>query len=290
MGLARRAQALDRPRLAVAVAGRVDAYPAPPRRPRSTRRAGTAKMRVRIAAVKAFVSRVTSGASSGPRRPQVQRRRRARLVARVAHPLPLVEQAGVDAAQHVAQVQLHLAHVVGLRAVGHGLAEHLVDAVEVAQQQALGALEAVLLHVVGERAEALEHLAGDRLGPDVLLAHPRVPVGEGVEGRRRRSRAAASGTRASRAAPCARRTPRPRPSSRATARSFSLSSCRRRISSGFSRIDSTSVSRSSAYVWRLGVEQRDRLDQVERQRLVQREVVLQLDVDAQLGRRRPSSG
>ena len=48
---------------------------------------------------------------------------------------------------------------------------------------------------------------------------------------------------------------------------------------GFSRIDSTSVSTSSA-LRRGGVELRQRLDQVERQRLVHREVVLKVHVDA----------
>ena len=149
-------------------------------------------MRLRMAAVNALVSRVMSARGLlGAGRAQVLRASRAgaqRLVVRVAHLLPFVQQARVHLADHRAQVELHLPHRVGLGAVGHGLAEHLVDAVQVPQQHALGALQFVVADVIGERAELLEHLAGDGLGPDVLLAHPRVLVGEGVEGRSRRTR------------------------------------------------------------------------------------------------------
>ena len=50
-----------------------------------------------------------------------------------------------------------------------------------AQQQALAALEAVLADVGGERLVALEHFAGDGLGPDILLLDPRMRRGESVE-------------------------------------------------------------------------------------------------------------
>ena len=53
---------------------------------------------------------------------------------------------------------------------------------KIAQQNALGALQFVVADVIGEGAERLEHLARDGLGIDVFLAHPRVAVGEGVEG------------------------------------------------------------------------------------------------------------
>ena len=57
-----------------------------------------------------------------------------------------------------------------------------VGLAQVAQQHALDPLQAVVAHVVVEAAEALEHLAGHRLGGDVLAAHPGVAVGEVVEG------------------------------------------------------------------------------------------------------------
>ena len=104
------------------------------------------------------------------------------LVARVAHLLPLVEQAGIHLADHGAQVEFHFAHRVVLGGVGHGLREDLVDAVQVPQQDAFGALQFVVADVIGEGAERLEHLARDGLGPDVLLADPRMLVGKGVEG------------------------------------------------------------------------------------------------------------
>ncbi len=61
------------------------------------------------------------------------------------------------------------------------------------------------------------------------------------------------------------------------------SSWRRRMISGFSRIDSTSVSRSRPKSGDSGSMQGDGLEQVERQRLVHREVVLQVHVDPQRG-------
>ena len=51
------------------------------------------------------------------------------------------------------------------------------------QQEAFGALQVVVADVIRERAERFEHLAGNRFWPDVLLAHPRMFVGKGVEGR-----------------------------------------------------------------------------------------------------------
>ena len=51
-----------------------------------------------------------------------------------------------------------------------------------AQQHAFGAVQLVVIDVVREAAEVLEHLAHDALGPDVLLPHPGMLVGELVEG------------------------------------------------------------------------------------------------------------
>ena len=50
------------------------------------------------------------------------------------------------------------------------------------QQNALGALQFVVADVIGERAERFEHLPRDGFRPDVFLAHPRMLVGKGVEG------------------------------------------------------------------------------------------------------------
>ena len=144
----------------------------------------TLKMRVRIAAVNAFVSRVMSAGSAARGRAAPRRRRRAgeRQVGGVAHPLPLVREAESTPRSIVRRYSSISSTSSFLAAVGHGLAEHLVDAGEVPQQQPLGALQFVVEHVLGERPEVLEHLARDRLRADVLLADPRVPVGEGVEG------------------------------------------------------------------------------------------------------------
>ena len=103
-------------------------------------------------------------------------------VVRVAHLLPFVEEAGIDLPDHRAEVELHLPQGIILREVGHGLREHFFDVGQIAQQHALGALEFVEFDVVGERAELLEHFARDRFGADILLSHPRMPVGERVEG------------------------------------------------------------------------------------------------------------
>ena len=66
--------------------------------------------------------------------------------------------------------------------VRHGLGQDFVHLVEVAQQDRLGAFEFVGFDVVFERLIVLQHLPGDRLGPDVLAAQIRVAQLEGVEG------------------------------------------------------------------------------------------------------------
>ena len=65
---------------------------------------------------------------------------------------------------------------------GTRLHERLVGVAQVPEQRALGATELVLADVLVEVHEALEHLARDRLGPDVVAAHPGVLAREGVEG------------------------------------------------------------------------------------------------------------
>ena len=51
------------------------------------------------------------------------------------------------------------------------------------QQQPFAALEIVRANVVCERRERLEHLPGNGFGPNVLLFHPGVSVGEFIESR-----------------------------------------------------------------------------------------------------------
>ena len=81
----------------------------------------------------------------------------------------------------LAEIQLHLDDRLGLRGVGHGLREHLPDLREMAQQQPLRALQPVAPHVVGKRVVALVHLARDRLRPHVLVADPRMRRRKRVE-------------------------------------------------------------------------------------------------------------
>ena len=82
-----------------------------------------------------------------------------------------------------AEVKFHFPDGVILGGVGDGLREDLIDAVQVPQQHAFGPLEFVVADVIGEGAERLEHLPRDGFGPDVLLAHPGMLVRKGVEGR-----------------------------------------------------------------------------------------------------------
>ena len=140
------------------------------------------KMRLRMAAVNAFVSRVMScGGLLGAGRTHFSCSPRG-LIIRVAHLFPFIDQAGIDLPDHRAQIKLHFADRIVLGGVGHGLRQHFVNAGKMAQQQALGALQFVILDVIRKRAELLEHLARDRFRPDVFLAHPRMPVGKRVEG------------------------------------------------------------------------------------------------------------
>ena len=116
------------------------------------------------------------------RRRRCRRRHGDDAFGQLAQALPLVEQAGVDRAQHRAQLLEDVVELVGAQRLGHRLQERLVGLRQVAQQHAFGALQAVVAHVVVERAEALEHLARHRLRADVLLADPRMLGREGVEG------------------------------------------------------------------------------------------------------------
>ena len=57
----------------------------------------------------------------------------------------------------------------------------LVELRQVAQEQPFAALEAVAAHVVVEAGVGLEHVAADRLGVDVVAAHPGMDAPEAVE-------------------------------------------------------------------------------------------------------------
>jgi len=66
--------------------------------------------------------------------------------------------------------------------LGHGRVEGKVALMQMPEQQALHSREAILLDVLREGTVALVHVAGDRLGADVLAAHPGMARREGVEG------------------------------------------------------------------------------------------------------------
>ena len=149
------------------------------------------------------------------------------------------------------------------------------------QQQALGPLQLVVEHVLGERAEVLEHLARDRLGADVLLADPRVPVGERVErlvdevAQRLRVFELLELLHALLVLDAVRLHLR----DRAVLDAVELLA-QDQLGVLEDRLDQRQ--HVERVVGRLGVEQRERLEQIQRQRLVHREIVLQVDVDAQL--------
>lgn len=62
------------------------------------------------------------------------------------------------------------------------MGEDLEDCGEVAEENAFDAVEVVVFDVVSEAAEVFEHFAGDAFGADVFGADPWVEIGEGVEG------------------------------------------------------------------------------------------------------------
>ena len=94
-------------------------------------------MRLRIAAVNVFVSRVMSRAASSAPGGRTSGFSPRGLIIRVAHLFPFIEQAGIDLPDHRAEIEFHFAHGVVLRGVGHGLRQHLVNAGEMPQQTAL---------------------------------------------------------------------------------------------------------------------------------------------------------
>lgn len=99
----------------------------------------------------------------------------------VGHLFPFFEQARVGATNHVAQIVLHVEEFFVLVAVGNGLGEHLVNAIQVPQQNSFHALQSILLYVAAKGAEIFKHFAHDALGFDIHV-DPRVFFGKGVEG------------------------------------------------------------------------------------------------------------
>ena len=97
-------------------------------------------------------------------------------------PFPLVEQAGVDLADHLAEPGDQVLELLGAGLLRHGLPQRPGGVGEVAQHDALGAGEAVEVDVVGEGHRLLEHLAGDRLGRQLEVGDPRMPLAVDVEG------------------------------------------------------------------------------------------------------------
>ena len=101
--------------------------------------------------------------------------RRGELLAdaRLPRAGPLVDERGVDGAHDHAEprddVGQAVVHLLGRdRAV-----EHAVGVGEVAQQQALGARDAHVGDVAAEVARTFDHVAQDRLGPQLEVARPR---------------------------------------------------------------------------------------------------------------------
>ena len=84
----------------------------------------------------------------------------------IVEALPFFEEAGVDTADEFAEVVFQFDDLFGLRVLGDGWAENFPDLSAVAEEEALGAFEAVVFHVVGERAVTCEHFARDGFGAD----------------------------------------------------------------------------------------------------------------------------
>ena len=181
---------------------------APP--PRSRARASARDERVQLGA-HARAQRALVGARSkrAARRAAAPRRRVARPGA-AGSPTPRpgssrrarASRAGTRSRRSTASV---------FAASGTRLHERVVDLAEVAQQQALAALQPVDAHVVVEVRVALDHLARDRLRPHVLAPHPGMRCREEREGLLDELAARLRVAATSSSRPCAPRTSRPRP-------------------------------------------------------------------------------
>jgi hypothetical protein len=100
----------------------------------------------------------------------------------VAQALPFVEQAGVGAAQEAGEPGFEFLEGFGFGGVGDGLGEDFVDAAEVAEEDALGAMEVVVVDVVGESCGSSRTSRGRWIWGGCFLADPGVGGSEVVEG------------------------------------------------------------------------------------------------------------
>ena len=87
--------------------------------------------------------------------------------------LPFVHQAGVDRADHQAKPGHHVVELFVALVVRDGAVQRTVGLGEVAQQDALAAGDVVAGDVALEVAAALQHVAQDALGRELVVAGPR---------------------------------------------------------------------------------------------------------------------
>ena len=106
----------------------------------------------------------------------------ARLDLGVGQLLPLVEQAGVDLAHHLAEPGDQVLEVLGLQVVRDGVLQRLVGAREVAQHDALGAGQLVEGDELREGHRPFVHVADDGLRRQRMVADPRVALAVDVVG------------------------------------------------------------------------------------------------------------
>ena len=99
-------------------------------------------------------------------------RRRGVECGRVAGVLPLVHQARVHRAHHKAQPRDDVAQTLVALFDGHGAIEGTIGLGKVAQQDALGAGDAELLNIALKVARALQHVAQDALGRELVVVGP----------------------------------------------------------------------------------------------------------------------
>ncbi len=90
--------------------------------------------------------------------------------------LPLVDQRGVDLPDELAEPLDQVGELLGLGLVGDGLPQRLVGVGEVAEHDPFRPGQAVELDVLAERHGPLEHVADDGLGGDHVVTDPGVPA------------------------------------------------------------------------------------------------------------------